>query len=94
VEKVRWIRRLLEAGVPSRTIVKLHKCGGDGKATAEEVAILKAERDRIDALVENLTASRDRLDRMMAVSAPDAADGEEPKGLRPPDEAAEAARED
>lgn len=71
VEKVRWIRQLLEAGLPSRVIVKLRKCDRDGKATAEETAILEAERDRIDALVENLTATRDRLDYIVAVSAPD-----------------------
>lgn len=70
VEKVRWIRQLLAAGLPSRAIVKLHKCDEDGKTTAEEVAIMKAERDRIDNLVKNLTTTRDRLDYMMAVSAP------------------------
>ncbi|GAB3658510.1 MerR family transcriptional regulator [Glycomyces tarimensis] len=79
VEKVRWIRQLLAAGVPSRAIVKLRKCDKDGKATAEEVAILEAERDRIDNLVKHLTATRERLDYMVAVSAPDAANDTVPK---------------
>ncbi|MCC3764067.1 MerR family transcriptional regulator [Glycomyces sp. TRM65418] len=79
VEQVQWIRQLLAAGLPSRAIVKLRKCDKDGKATAEDVAIMTAERDRIDELVTRLTATRDRLDSMVAASAPDAADGDGPR---------------
>ncbi|MFF8925768.1 MerR family transcriptional regulator [Streptomyces longwoodensis] len=61
VEQVRVVQQLYAAGLSSRTIVALLPCVVDGLATPELLARLAAERDRIDAQIADLTATRDRL---------------------------------
>ncbi|MET9117969.1 MerR family transcriptional regulator [Streptomyces longwoodensis] len=61
VEQVRVIQQLYAAGLSSRTVVALLPCVVDGLATPELLARLAAERDRIDAQIADLTATRDRL---------------------------------
>ncbi len=83
VETVRWIRMMLSAGLPSRAIAKLKRCRHRDEVTAEQKAVLEAERARIASQVENLTAVRDRLDSMLRF-----VDGEpEPRGEAVPEAA-------
>lgn len=68
VERVRLVRQLFAAGLPSRTIVQLLPCVDAGVATAESFALLVAERDRITAQLADLEAARARLDEVIAIS--------------------------
>ncbi|MFG3340303.1 MerR family transcriptional regulator [Glycomyces sp. NPDC048151] len=65
VDRVLWIRHLLSARLPSRTILKLKPCNDSGDITAEERALVAAERAKVDEQIRSLTAVRDRLDAMM-----------------------------
>jgi MerR family transcriptional regulator, redox-sensitive transcriptional activator SoxR len=68
VERVRWIQRLYEAGLPSRTVVELLPCvfAPDTVSAGEILGKLTEERDRIDAKATELLATRDKLDGMIA----------------------------
>ena len=61
VERVRWIRRLYAAGVPSRAIVDLLPCVHTGVATAAMVERLTDQLELLDAQIAELTATRARL---------------------------------
>jgi DNA-binding transcriptional MerR regulator len=65
VERVRWLKGLYSAGMPSATIAKLRPCHDRGEVTEVEEAIVAAERAKIEAKIQELTAVRDRLDAMM-----------------------------
>lgn len=63
VDRVRWIQRLFAAGLPSSAVRRLLPCVY-APAEAKPAAVLnmlRAERDRIDAQVAGLVATRDRL---------------------------------
>ena len=68
VERVRWIQALYAAGLPSRAIADLLPCVHTGIATPEMVARLVQERERIDEQVRDLTATRERLDAVIAAT--------------------------
>lgn len=68
VGRVRWIQLLYGAGLPSKAIVDLLPCVHTGVATPEMLSRLAAERDRIDQQVRDLTATRDRLEHVMAAT--------------------------
>ena len=68
VERVRWIQALYAAGLPSRAIVELLPCIHTGIATPAMVERLVTERARVDAQVNDLTATRDRLDDVIAAA--------------------------
>ncbi|WP_433528847.1 MerR family transcriptional regulator [Micromonospora sp. CA-263727] len=67
VERVRWIQRLYEAGLPSRTVAELLPCvfAPDTVSARDMLDRLTAERDRIDARATELLATRDKLDAMI-----------------------------
>lgn len=65
VDRVRLIRQLYAAGLPSRSIVPLVPCMVSGRATPELLDRLAAERDRIDGQIRELTAARERLDEVI-----------------------------
>ena len=68
VDRVRWLQLLYAAGLTSRAIVDFLPCVHSGVATPEMLSRLGVERDRIDAQVRDLTATRDRLDEVIAAS--------------------------
>lgn len=68
VERVRLVQQLYAAGLSSRTVAQLLPCVDAGRATEESFALLTAERDRITAQLAELTAARDRLDEVIAIS--------------------------
>jgi DNA-binding transcriptional MerR regulator len=66
VDRVRLIRQLFAAGVPSKSIQDLLPLVADGRATPELLGRLAAERDRIDRQISDLVSTRDRLDGVIA----------------------------
>jgi DNA-binding transcriptional MerR regulator len=67
-DRVRLIQLLYSAGLSSRTILELLPCVESQVATPESAARLGAERERIDAQIAELTAVRERLDEVIAMS--------------------------
>lgn len=65
VDRVLLIRELFAAGLSSDGIVQLLPCIDSGTATRETVERLVCERARIDSEVSRMTATRDRLDRII-----------------------------
>jgi len=61
VERVRWIQALYSAGLGSKAVLGLLPCLHTGIATAQMLAQLEAERERIDAQISQLTETRNRL---------------------------------
>jgi DNA-binding transcriptional MerR regulator len=66
VDRVRWIQALYAAGLSSKAITGLLPCVHTGIVTEEMLAQLAVERDRIDEQIHDLTATRDRLDAVIA----------------------------
>ena len=73
VARVRLIQQLYAAGLSSSVIVRLLPCVHTGIATAEQLALLSTERDRIARQVEELGQARDRLDDVIAAAGLSAA---------------------
>lgn len=68
VDRVALIQRLFAAGLSSRVITGLLPCVHTGIATPEVLRRLAAERDRIDAAVEELRVTQDRLSEVIAAA--------------------------
>ncbi|SDQ39786.1 MerR family transcriptional regulator [Quadrisphaera sp. DSM 44207] len=68
VDRVRWIQALYGAGLSSRVLAGLLPCVHTGAATPQMLQRLAAERERIDAQVHDLAATRDRLDAVIAAA--------------------------
>jgi hypothetical protein len=71
---VAWIRRLLAAGLSTATIAEFRACvPDDGSRPAAScrnlVDRLRVERDRIDAAMADLAASRAALDEVIAAGS-------------------------
>ena len=77
VDRVILIQELYAAGLHSRKIAELLPCmrdpdgGPNERATPELVTELTAERDRIDRLIANLTTSRAVLNDVITTAARD-----------------------
>ncbi|CAN5764104.1 MerR family transcriptional regulator [soil metagenome] len=65
VERVTLIKELFAAGLSSDGVVQLLPCIDSGTATPAMVERLICERARIDAEVNRLAATRDRLDQII-----------------------------
>jgi Predicted transcriptional regulators len=73
VERVRQIRGLLDAGLPTRVIRRILPCLITGTfeiagAPPETVAMLERERDRITERIRSLVAGRDAISRYLAAA--------------------------
>jgi DNA-binding transcriptional MerR regulator len=68
VEKVLFFQDMYAAGLNSRTIARLLPCMDTGLTDVEQRDLLRAEHARISEQVERLTAARDRLTEVIAVS--------------------------
>lgn len=66
VEQVRWIRMLLETGLPSRAIAKLRRCRSVDEITPEQRAVILEEHARIEAEYRAIAATKDRFESMLA----------------------------
>jgi DNA-binding transcriptional MerR regulator len=68
VTLVRFFQQMFAAGLSSRRITELLPCWDAGHTDAEQRAMLRAERDRIQAKVDDLQAALDRLDEVIAIT--------------------------
>ena len=69
VARVRFFQQMYAAGLSSRRIAELLPCWDAGHTDADQRAMLRAERGRIQARVDDLQAALDRLDEVIAVSS-------------------------
>ncbi|WBB58309.1 MerR family transcriptional regulator [Streptomyces sp. WMMC500] len=69
VGRVGFIQQLYAAGLPSRRIAELLPCVDTGTTTAEQRAMLDAERARISKQIEEHTAALARLDEIVEAAA-------------------------
>ncbi|MCQ9131839.1 MULTISPECIES: MerR family transcriptional regulator [Streptomyces] len=65
---VRFFQQMFTAGLTSRTIAELLPCWDSGHTDAEQRALLRAERDRMQAKIDDLQAALDRLDEVIAIT--------------------------
>ncbi|WP_017585644.1 MerR family transcriptional regulator [Nocardiopsis ganjiahuensis] len=65
VPLVRFFQQMYAAGLTSRRIAELLPCWDSGHTDAEQRAMLRAERDRIQAKVDDLQTALDRLDEVI-----------------------------
>lgn len=65
VTMVRYFQQLYAAGLTSRRIAELLPCWDAGHTDADQRAMLRAERDRIQARVDDLQAALERLDEII-----------------------------
>ncbi|MFC5061091.1 MerR family transcriptional regulator [Actinomycetospora atypica] len=78
VGRVDWIRMLLGAGLSTATIRDFLPCFESHVVTDDVRTRLAVERDRLDAHVQALVATRDRLDSLIVASErPDEQCGEQ-----------------
>ena len=76
VDVVHHVRTLLAAGLSTTTIGELLPCmGADGErliaSCPELLDDLQRERDRLTAMIDELTGARDGLDAVIATADPD-----------------------
>ena len=65
---VRFFQQMYAAGLTSRRITELLPCFDSGQTDAQQRAMLRAERDRIQAKVDDLQAALDHLDQVIAIT--------------------------
>ena len=68
VTLVRFFQQMFAAGLTSRRIAELLPCWDSGHTDADQRAMLRAERDRIHAKVDDLQAALDRLVEVIAIT--------------------------
>ena len=69
VARVRFFQQMYAAGLSSRNIAELLPCIDSGHTDVDQRAMLRAERDRIQARVDDLQTALDRLDEVIEVTA-------------------------
>ena len=65
---IRFFQQMYAAGLTSKRITELLPCWDSGHTDADQRAMLRAERDRIQAKVDDLQAALDRLDQVIAIT--------------------------
>ncbi|WP_406157942.1 MerR family transcriptional regulator [Streptomyces sp. NBC_00882] len=65
---VRFFQQMFAAGLTSRRISELLPCWDSGHTDAEQRAMLRAERERIQAKIDDLQATLDHLDEVIAIT--------------------------
>lgn len=68
VDRVRWIQLLLGAGLGTKALQQLLPCVYTGVATPDMLDRLRTERSGIDRQIDELTATRDRLDAVIVAT--------------------------
>ncbi|MFE8989319.1 MerR family transcriptional regulator [Streptomyces collinus] len=68
VTLVRFFQQMFAAGLTSRRIMELLPCWDAGHTDAGQRAMLRAERERMKAKVDDLQAALDRLDEVIAIT--------------------------
>lgn len=65
---IRFFQQMFAAGLTSRRITELLPCWDFGHTDAEQRAMLRVERERIQAKIDDLQAALDRLDEVIAIT--------------------------
>lgn len=65
VERVRFIQNLYTAGLGSKAVLRILPCMDHGVLTDEMQGRLLAERERLQTQLDELTATRDKLDEVI-----------------------------
>ncbi|MEU1939222.1 MerR family DNA-binding transcriptional regulator [Streptomyces coeruleorubidus] len=65
---VRFFQEMFAAGLTSRRIAELLPCWDSGYTDAEQRTMLRAERERIQAKIDDLQAALDHLDEVIAIT--------------------------
>ncbi|ANS70756.1 putative transcriptional regulator, MerR family protein [Streptomyces lincolnensis] len=65
---IRFFQQMFAAGLTSRRIAELLPCWDAGHTDAEQRAMLRVERERIQAQINDLQATLDHLDEVIAVT--------------------------
>ncbi|MFC7816934.1 MULTISPECIES: MerR family transcriptional regulator [unclassified Streptomyces] len=65
---VRFFQQMFAAGLTSRRITELLPCWDSGHTDAEQRAMLRAERERIQAKIDDLQTALGRLDEVIAIT--------------------------
>ncbi|GAB4084968.1 MerR family transcriptional regulator [Myceligenerans cantabricum] len=68
VTMVRFFQEMYAAGLTSRRIAELLPCWDSGHTDAEQRAMLRTERDRIQARIDGLQAALHRLDEVIGIA--------------------------
>ncbi|MGW0375462.1 MerR family DNA-binding protein, partial [Streptomyces coeruleorubidus] len=68
VPLIRFFQQMFAAGLTSRRITELLPCWDSGHTDAEQRAMLRAERERIQAKIDDLQATLDHLDEVIAIT--------------------------
>ncbi|MCF2534279.1 MerR family DNA-binding transcriptional regulator [Streptomyces sp. FB2] len=68
IAKVRFFQQMYAAGLTSQRITELLPCWEAGHTDADQRAMLRIERERIQAKIDELEAARDRLDQVIAIT--------------------------
>jgi DNA-binding transcriptional MerR regulator len=68
VDRIRFYQQLYAAGLTSRNIAQLLPCIELGHTVAEQRAMLREQRDRIQARMDELAAVLERLDGLIALT--------------------------
>ncbi|MFE2628540.1 MerR family transcriptional regulator [Streptomyces sp. NPDC059374] len=68
IAMVRFFQQMYAAGLTSRRITELLPCWEAGHTDADQRAMLRVERERIQARIDELEAARDRLDQVIAIT--------------------------
>lgn len=65
---VRFFQQMFAAGLTSRRITELLPCWDSGHTDAEQRAMLRAERERMQAKIDDLQTALDHLDKVIAIT--------------------------
>jgi DNA-binding transcriptional MerR regulator len=68
VERVKFIQNLYAAGLGSKAVLQILPCMDHGVLTDEMLARLVDERARVQVQLDELTATRDKLDEVIRIS--------------------------
>ena len=68
IAMVRFFQQMYAAGLTSQRITELLPCWEAGHTDADQRAMLRIERERIQAKIDELEAARDRLDEVIAIT--------------------------
>ena len=68
IARVRFFQQMYAAGLTSQRITELLPCWEAGHTDADQRAMLRIERERIQAKIDELEAARDRLDEVIAIT--------------------------
>lgn len=68
VALVCFLQQMFAAGLTSRRITELLPRWDSGHTDADRRAMLRAERDRIQAKIDDMQAALDRLDEVIAIT--------------------------